>query len=294
MNNSDREWMYGRVLEDGFINPRFIIGVEEFVAFAKRHPECMDCEKLRCPCNTGSEHIWESWQAHWSSEKWLEKSRVATQNRCSETGGPGTGPSKHTGGSRSTVEHTIKLAIELHRPANSWDIFKKLHKRKDGNFVDTKSKTVGDKMEVAMATAILSSSDDSQKFQNADINRLNLDVVGGEKKRRVYGLGSQAATLYQGCNSATSRHLPVVPDPAADERIKVLEEEVLRMRETQERILQERVEAEVQQRVDQEVSRLNQQKDDRFRSMEERWMRRMSEMALSSHPSGVPTPFNRD
>lgn len=51
MNNSNREWMYARVLEDGFINPRFIIGVEEFVAFAKRHPECMDGEKLRCPCN---------------------------------------------------------------------------------------------------------------------------------------------------------------------------------------------------------------------------------------------------
>ncbi|XP_075101214.1 uncharacterized protein LOC142176778 [Nicotiana tabacum] len=51
MNNSDREWMYARLLEDGFINPRFIIGVEEFVAFAKRHPECMDDEKLRCPCN---------------------------------------------------------------------------------------------------------------------------------------------------------------------------------------------------------------------------------------------------
>lgn len=113
--------------------------------------------------------------------------------------------------------------------------------------MDTKSKTVGDKMEAAMAAAIPSSSDDSQEVQNADINRLYLDVVGGEKKRRVYGLGSQAATLYQDCNAATSRHLPVVPDPAAEERIKVLEEEVLRMRETQERILQERVEAEVQQ-----------------------------------------------
>nr|XP_009790468.1 PREDICTED: uncharacterized protein LOC104237930 [Nicotiana sylvestris] len=119
-------------------------------------------------------------------------------------------------------------------------------------------------------------------------------MLSAEKRKDVYGLGSQAATLYEGCNSATSRHLPVVPDPAAEERIKVLEEEVLRMRETQERILQERVEAEVQQRVDQEVSRLNQQNDDRFRSMEERWMRMMSEMALSSYPSGVPTPFNRD
>ncbi|KAM3233323.1 hypothetical protein P3L10_018682 [Capsicum annuum] len=51
MNNSDREWMYDRLLEDGFINSRFIDGVESFVEFAKSHPECMDGEKLRCPFN---------------------------------------------------------------------------------------------------------------------------------------------------------------------------------------------------------------------------------------------------
>jgi len=36
MSNSDREWMYVRILEDGFINPKFIDGVENFVAFAKK------------------------------------------------------------------------------------------------------------------------------------------------------------------------------------------------------------------------------------------------------------------
>ncbi|PHT68790.1 hypothetical protein T459_28277 [Capsicum annuum] len=51
MNNPNREWMYDRLLEDGFINPRFIDRVKIFVEFAKSHPECMDDEKLRCPCN---------------------------------------------------------------------------------------------------------------------------------------------------------------------------------------------------------------------------------------------------
>ncbi|XP_060210479.1 uncharacterized protein LOC132637405 [Lycium barbarum] len=51
MSNFDREWMYDRILEDGFINPRFIDGVENFIAFAKRHPQCLDSDKLRCPCN---------------------------------------------------------------------------------------------------------------------------------------------------------------------------------------------------------------------------------------------------
>ncbi|KAM3308732.1 hypothetical protein P3S67_010476 [Capsicum chacoense] len=51
MNNSDCEWMYDRLLEDKFINSKFIDGVESFVEFAKSHPEFMDGEKLRCPSN---------------------------------------------------------------------------------------------------------------------------------------------------------------------------------------------------------------------------------------------------
>ncbi|XP_050211492.2 uncharacterized protein LOC126661677 [Mercurialis annua] len=46
----DREWMYVR-LEDGYLHPRFAKGVEEFVEFAKRHPQFMDGAKIRCPCN---------------------------------------------------------------------------------------------------------------------------------------------------------------------------------------------------------------------------------------------------
>lgn len=48
--SSDRQWMYTR-LENGWIRPEFITGIEQFVAFAKMHPECMDGEKIRCPCN---------------------------------------------------------------------------------------------------------------------------------------------------------------------------------------------------------------------------------------------------
>ncbi|KAH0655260.1 hypothetical protein KY285_030142 [Solanum tuberosum] len=220
----------------------------------------------------------------------MDKSRIATRNRCSETGGLGTGPSKHTGGSRSTVEHTIKLAVELRRPPNSWDIFKKLHKRKDGSFVDAKSKCINDKMEVVLATAISSSSDDSQEVQELDINHLYFDVVGGEKKRRVHGLGSQGLALYQDQNFVTLRNLHAVSDDVAEERIKLLEEEVLHMRENQGRILQERLEAEVQQRVEHEVSRLRQQSDDQFKFMEEQWSSMMSKMALSSRSSSNPSP----
>ncbi|KAK4350496.1 hypothetical protein RND71_029809 [Anisodus tanguticus] len=95
---------------------------------------------------------------------------IVGKNPRSETDGPGTGPSKHTGGSRST-----------------------------------------DEMEARVTAAISSSSDDSQAVQELD-------------------------------------NLPAVT--AAEEHIKLLEEEMLHMRENQERIFQERVEAEVQLRVD--------------------------------------------
>uniref|UniRef100_M1CPL9 Uncharacterized protein n=1 Tax=Solanum tuberosum TaxID=4113 RepID=M1CPL9_SOLTU len=110
------------------------------------------------------------------------------------------------------------------------------------------------------------------------------------KKMYIWRKGSQGLALYQDQNSVTSRNLYAVSDDVAEERIKLLEEEVLHMRENQERILQERLEAEVQQRVEHEVSRLRQQSDDRFKSMEERWSRMMSEMALSSRSSSNPSP----
>ncbi|XP_055814496.1 uncharacterized protein LOC129884179 [Solanum dulcamara] len=133
--------------------------------------------------------------------------------------------------------------IKLRPPPNSWDIFKKLHKRKDGSFVDAKSKCINDKMEVVIVAAISIPSDDSQEVQELDINRLYFDVVGGEKKSIVCMIGLSKFDIQ---NSVTSRNLSAVSDDIAEERIKVLEEEVLHMRENQERILQE-LEAEVQQ-----------------------------------------------
>ncbi|KAH0724970.1 hypothetical protein KY284_000835 [Solanum tuberosum] len=47
------------------------------------------------------EDVWRSSKTHWTSDEWMNKSHIATQNRCSETGGLGTSPSKHTGGNRT-------------------------------------------------------------------------------------------------------------------------------------------------------------------------------------------------
>ncbi|KAF2290106.1 hypothetical protein GH714_002618 [Hevea brasiliensis] len=70
------------------------------------------------------------------------QSGLLNLDRHSETGGLGTGLSKHTGGSRSTVEHSLKMAKELHRDPYSWEVFKKLHKKKDETFVDARSQSI--------------------------------------------------------------------------------------------------------------------------------------------------------
>ncbi|KAF2296882.1 hypothetical protein GH714_010948 [Hevea brasiliensis] len=53
--------------------------------------------------------------AHWSTPEWIAKSRITAQNRRSETGGPGTGLSKHTGGSRTAmvIDHVADERIRL-------------------------------------------------------------------------------------------------------------------------------------------------------------------------------------
>ena len=48
--DSDRQWMYAR-LDNKWIRPEFIIRIEQFMAFAKMHPKCMDGEKIKCPYN---------------------------------------------------------------------------------------------------------------------------------------------------------------------------------------------------------------------------------------------------
>ncbi|KAM3360607.1 hypothetical protein P3S68_015461 [Capsicum galapagoense] len=67
--------------------------------------------------------------------------------------------------------------------------------KKDGSFVDVKSKSINDKMEVVKANALSGSTDDSSEDQELDINSMYFDVTGGAKKRCAYGLGSQASTF---------------------------------------------------------------------------------------------------
>ncbi|KDP27490.1 hypothetical protein JCGZ_20025 [Jatropha curcas] len=114
-----------------------------------------------------SQEIWESWQKAWEDPAFKRKREIFAQNRRSETGGDGVGPSRHTGGSISATE-TARL-LE--------------------NYTTARERFVSSQM------------DESEAESRIDEVALYLEAVGGEKKREVYGIGSQASQFY--CGSAS-------------------------------------------------------------------------------------------
>ena len=56
-----------------------------------------------------TQEILDNWQQHWNTIEWKERAQKYKQNRLSETGGRNTGLTKHTCGSRSMVELSLKM-----------------------------------------------------------------------------------------------------------------------------------------------------------------------------------------
>lgn len=142
--------------------------------------------------------VWEQWQTVWSTPKWKQKSDCGKLNRCGEPAGLGTGLSKHIGGSRSYVEHAIQLSADLKGKGTSWDLFKKTHEKKDGTFVDVRSHSINEKMNVRFDEASQPTTEDGlPKTPTTEaIDNMYLEVVGGVKKKRLYGIGSQAFVTF--------------------------------------------------------------------------------------------------
>lgn len=63
--------------------------------------------------NSVPQEIWSKWWEYWSSDEFKALSTQAAQNHRSEKAGEGSGPSKHTGGSRTTTQHSKDLVKVL-------------------------------------------------------------------------------------------------------------------------------------------------------------------------------------
>ncbi|KAJ9182522.1 hypothetical protein P3X46_006508 [Hevea brasiliensis] len=111
----------------------------------------------------------QKWKEAWSSPEFKAKSHQFTANRCSEIGGVGAGISRHTGGSVSHATHADRMDAFL---------------------------------------ALKEQSSQPQEGCNdppiVDEVALYYQVVGGEKKNRVYGIGSQASIFYPSSSHGSS------------------------------------------------------------------------------------------
>ncbi|KAK9114323.1 hypothetical protein Syun_021120 [Stephania yunnanensis] len=150
-------------------------------------------------------------------------SRKSTENRNTEVEGPGTGPSKHGGGSVSFVTTQERLADSSETPPTVNDLYLHLHTVNHDRmtFIDTRSadRLQSRRRELTQATP----------EQLLDDEAVYLNVAGESSKGRVYGLGSvgRKKRRYGAPGASTSETPDVVPRPefnvVAEQLRKVME-----------------------------------------------------------------------
>ncbi|XP_050218442.1 uncharacterized protein LOC126669133 [Mercurialis annua] len=93
-----------------------------------------------------SADTWASWKRDWNTAEAKKKSEIARANRMSEPSGAGTGPVRHTAGSRSATRHKTVMTEELGREPNLAELHVRLHLTKPDRtvFFDKRSKDKND------------------------------------------------------------------------------------------------------------------------------------------------------
>ncbi|KDP25952.1 hypothetical protein JCGZ_23039 [Jatropha curcas] len=155
----------------------------------------------------------------WEDPAFKRKCEIFAQNRHSETGSDGARPSRHTGGSIFAKETSRLLAKKYGREPTPMAVFTYTHiKDHDGNtFVDRRALGVNENYSTARER-VVSSQAESEPESTIDELALYLEAVGGKKKRKVYGIGSQASQFYYGSASyASTASLGPQPDHSAEE-----------------------------------------------------------------------------
>ncbi|XP_059306908.1 uncharacterized protein LOC132058422 [Lycium ferocissimum] len=151
-----------------------------------------------------SDNVWERWLQHWADPKCVEKSEINAKNRC---GGKEVAARTHTGGSICIGEHRKRLAVAKGRDPTPCEVHLHVHTHDhDGeSFVDERARAV----HVKRYQEIL--GEKSQSQSDIDQCEAYYEAAGGTRKRRIYGLGSQAQSYYgpnlcinSGFNASTS------------------------------------------------------------------------------------------
>ncbi|KAK9168749.1 hypothetical protein Syun_000889 [Stephania yunnanensis] len=138
-----------------------------------------------------TDEAWNIYRDYWASTDFRARSEKASHNRKNEKGGPGTGPSMHTSGTRSfrTYEDILALDKDEDDKVTPNDVFLHVHTEDhDGvTFIDNRSGQFHRKLVRRRDEHIQATPD-----QSINKKQLYYDVAGDCPKGRVYRLRSLA------------------------------------------------------------------------------------------------------
>ncbi|XP_039140187.1 uncharacterized protein LOC120277413 isoform X2 [Dioscorea cayenensis subsp. rotundata] len=134
-----------------------------------------------------SDSAWKTWTDAWNSPEFKTRCETATANRLTEITGPGSGISRHTGGSISHASHADRLRSRLGRDPRPFELFEVTHTKKGTSMlVDTRAQSVKDRY-LELVEQASQTQEGLDELPIVDETALYYDAVGGGKKSRVYG-----------------------------------------------------------------------------------------------------------
>ncbi|XP_060177807.1 uncharacterized protein LOC132607741 [Lycium barbarum] len=171
-----------------------------------------------------SDNVWERWLQLWADPKCVEKSEINAKNRC---GGKEVAAGTHTSGSICIGEHRKRLAVAKGRDPTPGEVHLHVytHDHDGESFVDERARAVHERYQEILRLK-------SQSQSDIDQCEVYYEAAGGTRKRRIYGLGSQAQSYYEPnlcVNSGINASASAAPSTSQSAPTENMEELVMRL-----------------------------------------------------------------
>ncbi|XP_024638965.1 uncharacterized protein [Medicago truncatula] len=148
---------------------------------------------------------WTGLETYWKTNpNFLKSSNQNKANRASTKGG-----AVHTSGRKAHIDVALELSNNLQRDLDPDELFLYTHKRKTGEWVDSRSKATYEsfkkKVSTVQAQIDETTGDGVQEVDGGTKLRLWTESAGGRTRGRVYGTADLSVNLRRGCTSFTQK-----------------------------------------------------------------------------------------
>ncbi|KAM3374379.1 hypothetical protein P3S68_013093 [Capsicum galapagoense] len=172
-----------------------------------------------------NDHVWKKWMELWQSDDCVKKSKINSKNH---SGGHEVDAGTHTGGSITAGEHRKKLQLVVVLPCfgcktrilsgrdptpSELHLHVHTHNHDEKSFVGERSRLLHERYEEII----------QEKVQcESEIDQLETyyEAARGTKKKRLFGLGSEATSYFGkklcACNASTSSVPPSISLPTTN------------------------------------------------------------------------------